>query len=84
MFGLRLLRRALALTHHRNFARAAEALHLTQPPISRSIAVLESDLGVPGPDRGEGGKYLIVPPDYTGTLTDGGFFIARARTNTIL
>ena len=22
------------------------------------------DFGVPGPDRGEGGKYLIVPPDY--------------------
>ena len=42
------------------------------------------DLGVPGPDRGEGGKYLIVPPDYSGHLPDGGFFIARARTNTIV
>jgi hypothetical protein len=43
------------------------------------------DLGLPGPDRGEGGKYLIVPPDYSGELPDGGgFFIARARTNTIL
>src|SRR6187551_580091 len=42
------------------------------------------DLGVPGPDRGEGGKYLIVPPDYSGTLPDGGFFVGRARTNTIL
>jgi len=37
------------------------------------------DLGVPGPDRGEGGKYLIVPPDYSGTLPDGGFFGHRAR-----
>jgi hypothetical protein len=42
------------------------------------------DLGVPGPDRGEGGKYLIVPPDYSGTLPDGGFFVVRARTNTIV
>jgi hypothetical protein len=42
------------------------------------------DLGVPGPDRGEGGKYLIVPPDYSGTLPEGGFFTARARTNTIV
>ena len=42
------------------------------------------DLGAPGPDRGEGGKYLIVPPDYSGPLPDGGFFIARARTNGIL
>jgi hypothetical protein len=42
------------------------------------------DLGLPGPDRGEGGKYLIVPPDYDGELPQGGFFVARARTNTIL
>ncbi|VIO78799.1 hypothetical protein CI1B_74730 [Bradyrhizobium ivorense] len=42
------------------------------------------DLGLPGPDRGEGGKYLIVPPDYKGQLPDGRYFIGRARTNTIL
>src|SRR5678815_4742750 len=42
------------------------------------------DMGLPGPDRGEGGKYLIVPPDYKGELPEGGFFVARARTNTIL
>jgi hypothetical protein len=43
-----------------------------------------TDVGLPGPDRGEGGKYLIVGPDYTGPLPDGGFFVARARTNTIV
>ena len=42
------------------------------------------DLGAPGPDRGQGGKYLIVGPDYTGPLPAGGFFVARAQTNTIL
>lgn len=26
------------------------------------------DMGAPGPDRGEGGKYLILPPDYKGDL----------------
>ena len=26
------------------------------------------DMGIPGPDRGEGGKYLILPPDYEGDL----------------
>jgi hypothetical protein len=42
------------------------------------------DLGAPGPDRGQGGKYLIVGPDYTGLLPAGGFFVARTQTNTIL
>jgi len=42
------------------------------------------DLGVPGPDRGEGGKYLIVPPDYKGGLPEGGYFVAHARTNAIV
>ena len=42
------------------------------------------DLGVPGPDRGEGGKYLIVPPDYAGPMPEGGFSVAHARTNTIV
>ncbi len=26
------------------------------------------DMGAPGPDRGAGGKYLILPPDYEGDL----------------
>jgi hypothetical protein len=42
------------------------------------------DVGLPGPDRGEGGKYLIVPPGYTGPLPNGGFSVARSRTNVAL
>jgi hypothetical protein len=42
------------------------------------------DLGAPGPDRGEGGKYLVVGPDYSGPLPQGGFFVAHSRTNTIV
>ena len=42
------------------------------------------DVGLPGPDRGAGGKYVIVGPDYQGELPTGGFFVARARTNTII
>lgn len=38
------------------------------------------DIGFPGPDRGEGGKYLIVPPGYDGPLPEGGFYIARSKT----
>jgi hypothetical protein len=42
------------------------------------------DIGLPGPDRGEGGKYLIVGPGYDGPLPDGGFYTARAKTNYVL
>ena len=41
------------------------------------------DFGAPGPDRGEGGKYLILPPGYDGPLPEGGFFIARSRTTRV-
>ena len=43
-----------------------------------------TDFGAPGPDRGEGGKYLILPPGYHGPLPEGGFFIARSRTNFVM
>jgi DNA-binding transcriptional LysR family regulator len=46
MNQLRLLEYAVALDHHRNFARAAQAMHVTQPSFSRAIAALESRLGV--------------------------------------
>jgi hypothetical protein len=41
------------------------------------------DFGAPGPDRGEGGKYLILPPGYDGPLPAGGYFIARSRTTRV-
>ena len=42
------------------------------------------DAGLPGPDRGEGGKYLLVPPGYEGTLPEGGYFIAHSKTMRVL
>ncbi|ACP21959.1 conserved hypothetical protein (plasmid) [Sinorhizobium fredii NGR234] len=42
------------------------------------------DIGYPGPDRGEGGKYLLVPPGYDGPLPEGGYFVARSRTMRVL
>jgi hypothetical protein len=41
------------------------------------------DMGIPGPDRGKGGKYLIVPASFKGSLPkdvkDGGeYYIARS------
>lgn len=38
------------------------------------------DAGNPGPDRGTGGKYLIVPPGYTGSLPEGGYYIGHSNT----
>ena len=42
------------------------------------------DIGFPGPDRGEGGRYLLVPPGYDGPPPDGGFYIGRSRTTRVL
>ncbi len=43
-----------------------------------------TDFGLPGPDRGKGGKYLILPPGYQGELPEGGYFIQRLRTTRAL
>jgi len=37
------------------------------------------DVGLPGPDQGKGGKYLLLPPDYKGTVPTG-YFTLRSRT----
>jgi len=37
------------------------------------------DMGAPGPDRGQGGKYLILPPGYEGAVPDG-YFTARSTS----
>jgi hypothetical protein len=42
------------------------------------------DIGTPGPDRGLGGKYLIVGPGYDGPLPQGGYFVAHSKTNLAL
>lgn len=38
-----------------------------------------ADVGFVGPDKGEGGKYLLLPPDYKGEETTG-FFTFRSPT----
>jgi hypothetical protein len=42
-----------------------------------------TDIGLPGPDRGAGGRYLIVGPGYDGPLPDSGFHVFRARTTRV-
>lgn len=55
---LRHIRHVLALAAHRNYARAAQALHITQPALTRSIQSLEASLGAVLFDRG---KREVVP-----------------------
>lgn len=69
-FDLRLLRCALALAEHRNFARAAKSIHLSQPALSRAIKELEQRAGTRLFDRTSIG----------GEPTDAGIvFLAHAR-----
>ena len=37
------------------------------------------DVGLVGPDKGEGGKYILLPPDYDGEEPEDGF-VFRSRT----
>jgi hypothetical protein len=38
-----------------------------------------SDMGAAGPDKGKGGKYLILPPGYKGDVPDG-YYVLKSRT----
>jgi hypothetical protein len=38
-----------------------------------------ADFGNAGPDKGQGGKFLLVPPDYEGDVPEG-YHVARTRT----
>ncbi|SPA13170.1 putative transcriptional regulator, LysR family [Cupriavidus taiwanensis] len=67
--GLRQLHHFVTLVEQGSFARAAAALHLSQPALARSIQALESELGTLI-DR----SYGKVRPTAAGTLA-----LARAR-----
>jgi hypothetical protein len=43
-----------------------------------------TDVGLTGPDKGKGGKYLFVPPGYDRSVPSKGYFVAKPRTNKVL
>jgi len=39
------------------------------------------DVGLGGPDKGKGGKYLVLPPDFKGEIPkDDGYYVYQSRT----
>ncbi|MER6829985.1 LysR family transcriptional regulator [Streptosporangium sp. NPDC000563] len=68
---LRLVRYFTAVAEHRHFGRAAEALHITQPSLSRQIRALERQLGAILLDR---------TPQGTRLTEAGEVFLPRAKT----
>jgi hypothetical protein len=40
------------------------------------------DIGLPGPDKGKGGNFLILPPGYEGEVPEG-YFVYRSETNNV-
>ncbi|HEV3088302.1 MAG TPA: LysR substrate-binding domain-containing protein [Candidatus Elarobacter sp.] len=57
---LRDLRSFVAVAQHRNFSRAAEQLHVSQPALSEQIRKLEDELGAPLFDRTSRGATLTA------------------------
>ncbi|CAN7731533.1 DUF1254 domain-containing protein [Ensifer sp. 1H6] len=53
-------------------------------PVDDAYFRYVTDVGLIGPDRGKGGKYLFVPPDYSGELPAEGYFATKSPTNTNL
>ncbi len=41
------------------------------------------DMGLIGPDKGKGGKHLILPPDYEGEVPSG-YYVGRSKTRMVV
>jgi DNA-binding transcriptional LysR family regulator len=70
MVAPRRLRHFLTLVEYAHFGRAAAALHISQPALSKSIQTLEAELGVPLLDRKRGN---VVPTAF------GQLLVQRSR-----
>src|SRR4051812_36169080 len=73
---LRLLRYFVAVAEERNFTRAAERLHMAQPPLSVAIRQLEQQLGVQLLDRSS--RQVELTPAGALLLERGTWLLAEA------
>lgn len=54
-------------------------LDFWQRPIPVDGGKFFGDVGLPGPDAGKGGKFLLLPPGYTGEVPEG-YYVYRSGT----
>ena len=54
-------------------------LDFWQRPIPVDGGKFFGDVGLPGPDAGKGGKFLLLPPGYKGEVPEG-YFVYRSAT----
>jgi hypothetical protein len=57
-------------------------LDFWQRPIPVVGGKFFGDVGLPGPDGGKGGKFLILPPGYAGEVPKG-YYVYRSSTNNV-
>jgi hypothetical protein len=57
-------------------------LDFWQRPIPVDGGKFFGDVGLPGPDAGKGGKFLILPPGYKGKVPSG-YYVYRSGTNNV-
>ena len=57
-------------------------LDVWQRPIPVDGGQFFGDVGLPGPDAGKGGKFLLLPPGFTGAVPED-CFVYRSPTNTV-
>ena len=57
----------------------ADADHVIVGTFDASWQNALADVGPAGEDKGQGGKYLLLPPDHTGAVPDG-YFVLRPDT----
>src|ERR1700723_4367936 len=74
---LRQLEYLVALAREKHFGRAADARHLSQPPLSGAIRLLDDDLGAPIVERGH--RYVGLTPQGQVALEHAHRILAEAE-----
>src|SRR5580658_4633701 len=91
MFNTLMNAKSLFLTANADTVYSMAWLDLTKGPVviespPNSLGIVDdfwfryvADLGNAGPDKGKGGKFLFLPPGYTGEVPKG-YFVFKSRT----